>query len=72
MLDQLEEKGLLGREQALIHCTGAYTDELPAPGYQAERPRAKDLWTFGMAQIFALGLAGHVRGVRGPLRGALV
>jgi hypothetical protein len=51
MLDQVEEKGLLGREQALIHCTGAWTDELPAPGYDAERPRARDLWTYGMAQI---------------------
>ena len=51
MLDQLEAKGLLGREQSLIHCTGAWTDELPAPGYEAQRPRAKDLWTYGMAQI---------------------
>ncbi len=51
MLDRLEERGLLGREQALIHCTGAWTDELPAPGYDLERPRAKDLWTYGMAQI---------------------
>ncbi len=51
MLDRLEEGGLLGREQALIHCTGAWTDELPAPGYDAARPRARDLWTHGMAQI---------------------
>ena len=51
MLDQLEAKGLLGRDQALIHCTGAWTDELPAPGYDPSRPRAKDLWTHGMAQI---------------------
>lgn len=51
MLDQLEAKGLLGRDQALIHCTGAWTDELPAPGYDPGRPRAKDLWTHGMAQI---------------------
>jgi hypothetical protein len=51
MLDQLETKGLLGRDQALVHCTGAWTDELPAPGYDPERPRATDLWTFGMAQI---------------------
>ena len=53
MLDQLEEKGLLGREQGTIHCTGAYTDELPAAGYDPERVRAKDLWTCGMAQIFS-------------------
>jgi hypothetical protein len=51
MLDQLEAKGLLGREQALVHCTGGWTDELPAPGYDPARPRAADLWTYGMAQI---------------------
>lgn len=51
MLDQLEAKGLLGREQQLVHCTGAWTDELPAPGYDVERPRAIDGWTYGMAQI---------------------
>ena len=53
MLDQLEEKGLLGYEQSSIHCTGAYTDELPAPGSDPGHPRAKDLWTCGMAQIFS-------------------
>lgn len=53
MLDQLEEKGLLGSTQSKIHCTGAYTDELPAPGYDQEKPRARDLWTCGMAQIFS-------------------
>ena len=53
MLDQLEEKGLLGYGQSTIHCTGAYSDELPAPGFDPQRPRARDLWTFGMAQIFA-------------------
>ena len=51
MLDRLEAAGLLGTEQALIHCTGAWTDELPAPGFDPARPRAKDLWTYGMAQI---------------------
>jgi hypothetical protein len=53
MLDQLEEQGLLGQPQALIHCSGAYSDELPAPGYDPARPRARDVWTCGMAQIFA-------------------
>ncbi len=43
----------MGQPQSLIHCTGAYTDELPAPGFDSQRPRAKDLWTMGMAQIFA-------------------
>jgi len=53
MLDQLEEQGLLCGEQSLVHCTGAYTDELPAPGYDPQRPRTKDLWTFGLAQMFS-------------------
>ena len=53
MLDQLEEQGLLCGPQSLVHCTGAYTDELPAPGYNPERPRLKDLWTFGLAQMLS-------------------
>jgi len=53
MLDQLEEQALLCEPQSLIHCTGAYTDELPALGYNPDKPRTKDLWTFGLAQIFA-------------------
>ena len=53
MLDQLENQGLLCEPQSLIHCTGAYTDELPAPGYNPEKPRTKDLWTFGLAQMFS-------------------
>lgn len=51
MLDQLESKGLLGYGQSLIHCSGAYTDELPSS--DARRPRAKDIWTYGMAQLFS-------------------
>jgi hypothetical protein len=53
MLDQLEAQGLLCGPQSLIHCTGAYTDELPAPGYDPSKPRAKDMWMFGLAQIFS-------------------
>jgi len=53
MLDSMEKQGLLGRPQSWIHCTGAFTDELPAPGFNPEKPRAKDLWTYGMSQIFS-------------------
>ena len=56
MLDQLEEQGLLcdTRSQTLIHCTGAYSDELPALGYDENKPRCKDLWTAGLAQMFSM------------------
>lgn len=53
LLDQLEEKGLHCGPQSLIHCTGAYTDELPAEGYDPERPRTRDCWMFGLAQMFS-------------------
>ncbi len=53
LLDQLEAQGLLGTGQRLIHCSGAWSEEIPAPGYDPAKPRAKDLWTYGMAQIFA-------------------
>ena len=53
LLDQLESQGLLAAHQRLIHCTGASADELPASGWDPTAPRAKDLWTCGMAQMFA-------------------
>jgi len=53
MLDQLEEQGLLCGPQSLIHCTGAWVDELPPPGYDPAQPRCRDMWTFGLAQMFS-------------------
>jgi hypothetical protein len=53
MIDQLEDQGLLCGPQSLIHCTGAWTDELPAPGYDPAKPRTKDMWMFGLAQMFS-------------------
>ena len=50
-LDQMEELGVLGEMQGTIHCSGAYTDELPAEGYNPEKPRTQDRWMFGLAQI---------------------
>ena len=53
MLDQLEEQGLLCEPQSLIHCTGAYTDELPAPDYDPDRRTTRDIWMFGLAQMLS-------------------
>jgi len=53
MLDQLEDQALLSGPQSLIHCTGAYTDELPAPGHNPKKWRTKDMWMFGLAQMFS-------------------
>ncbi|MCC7361138.1 MAG: hypothetical protein IT317_16760 [Anaerolineales bacterium] len=53
-LDQLEAAGLLCQPQSLIHCTGAFTDELPKPGYDPAHVRTQDIWMFGLAQLFAV------------------
>lgn len=50
--EQLEALGLLSRANRWIHCTGAFTDELPAPGGDPDRARLRDVWACGMAQIF--------------------
>jgi hypothetical protein len=53
LLDQLESQGLLCQPQPLVHCTGAWTDDLPAPGCDPQRPHTRDLWMFSMAQMFS-------------------
>lgn len=53
LLDQLEAQGLLCLPQPTVHCTGAWTDDLPAPGFDPTRPRTRDLWMFSMAQMFS-------------------
>ena len=52
MLDQMEEKGLLSSGQGKVHCSGAYTNDLPNYSYKTENVKAKNIWTFGAAQIF--------------------
>ena len=61
MLDQLEDQGLLCEPQSLIHCTGAYSDELPAAGYDPSSPRTQDIWMFGLAQMFSTVSPGMFR-----------
>ena len=51
-LGRLEELGLLGYDMDRIHCTGAYTSELPRAGFDPARPRAADCWTVGRSQLF--------------------
>jgi hypothetical protein len=51
MLDQIESMGLLGHSQPWIRSTGAFTDQLPAEGFNPAHPRTRDVWTSGMAQI---------------------
>jgi hypothetical protein len=52
-IDQCEQLGILDADMQYVHCTGAYTDELPSKDFNAEKPMSKDVWVFGMAQIFS-------------------
>jgi hypothetical protein len=52
-IDQCEDLGLLDHQLQYIHCTGAYTNELPQKDYDGGNPRAEDCWALGAAQIFA-------------------
>ena len=59
-MDQYEKLGLIDVGQPLIHCTGAYTDELPGFGnesqadLQSARNSTKNVWTYGAAQLFSM------------------
>lgn len=53
LIDQYERLGLLDVGAPYIHCTGAYTDELPSREYDGTHAKAKDVWAFGLAQIFS-------------------
>jgi len=52
MLDQLENQKLLyGYPQALVHTTGAWTDDQQSDIFK-DSPGTKDMWMYSMAQAF--------------------
>ena len=50
-VDQCENLGLLDPELQYVHCTGAYTNDLPKDGMEDGKPKAHNVWAFGMAQM---------------------
>ena len=48
---QYEELNLFEGRQDLLHSTAAYTDSLPAEGFDGVHYRAKDVWGRGAAQV---------------------
>ena len=59
-IDEYEKLGVVDAGGPLVHCSGAYTDELP--GYNGEsegeldkfKHSTKNAWTCGTAQLFAM------------------
>lgn len=52
-IDQCEELGLLDEKLQYVHCTGAYTDQLPKDGMEDGKAKARNVWAFGMAQLLS-------------------
>ena len=51
--DQLTELGAHGYAQSVIHCSGAFIEDLPSPDFSPAKPSPKDSWTCGQAQLFS-------------------
>ena len=52
-IDQCEQLGLLDPGMQYVHCTGAYTNDLPTDGMEDGKAKARNVWSFGMAQILS-------------------
>lgn len=52
-IDQCERLGLLDPQMQYVHCTGAYTNDLPTDGMEDGKAKARNCWAFGMAQILS-------------------
>lgn len=50
---QYEELNLFEGYQDTVHCTTAYTDDLPSKNFDGEHFKAKDVWGRGAAQVFS-------------------
>lgn len=53
LLHQLERLNLLEDDLQTIHCSGAFTDELPADVSGSGTNNGKNCWAYGMAQLFS-------------------
>ncbi|MEG0896720.1 MAG: hypothetical protein RSD01_06095 [Ruthenibacterium sp.] len=49
LIDQLTELALFDAFEPTVHCTGAYTNDLPQD--KTEQVKPQDVWTYGLAQM---------------------
>ena len=53
LIDNMNRQGLFDVYTNVCHCSYTYLDELPTPGCDPDRPQSKDVWAFGLAQLFS-------------------
>ncbi len=51
-IEQLDQAGLFDARTNLCHCSHTFSDDLPRPECDPDAPHAKDVWAFGLAQLF--------------------
>jgi hypothetical protein len=51
-IDQINALGLYDVNGNICHCSYTFTDQLPSPDCDRDRPTTRDGWAFGMAQLF--------------------
>ncbi len=49
---QLNEMGLFDIDSHLCHCSHTHSNRLPGANCDRDRPKSKDAWAFGLAQLF--------------------
>ena len=54
MVHQMDRDGLFDVQTHICHCSHTYCDNLPTPACDEDHPGAKDVWTYGMAQLLSL------------------
>lgn len=52
LIEQMDEDGMFDAYTNMCHCSYTFSDDLPTKGCDRNRPAAKDVWAFGLAQLF--------------------
>ena len=53
LIQQMNRDGLFDVYTNICHCSYTYLDELPTKGCDMDHPQSKDVWAFGLAQLFS-------------------
>jgi len=53
LIHQYNKEGLFDIESNGVHCSHTFSEDLPRPGFDPNRPQSQDAWGFGLAQLMS-------------------
>ncbi|WMJ22836.1 hypothetical protein RBG61_12700 [Paludicola sp. MB14-C6] len=53
MIEQMNKEGVFDAYSNVCHCSYTFTDDLPSSSCNLDNPTSKDVWAFGLAQLFS-------------------